>query len=221
MSMSRTSPGGRCVCVQRVADRGAVARLFLTALRAPRSGQNGSVRTDARLLVVAGPAGVGKSTTCHTLARAWERSVHLQSDEFSRFVVNGWVDQWRPEAAAMNEAIGTSIGAAAIQFVVGGYTTLLDGHGFPEGFDGLASIASMFGVTANYVVLRADYETCRDRATSRGPVPPDELMKGLHDRFQALGPYEQNVVDASGDTEAVAASVLAALDAGALVPRTA
>lgn len=177
------------------------------------------VRTDPLLLVVGGPAGVGKSTTCKTLATAWERSVHLSSDDFGGFVVNGWVEQWRPEAEAMNTALGNAIGAAAIQLVGGGYTTFLDGHAFPDGFDGLANIAARFGVSANYVVLRADFETCRDRAITRGPVPSDERMKGLHDRFQALGPYEQNVVDASGTPEAVAAAVLAALDAGALVPR--
>ena len=177
------------------------------------------MRTDALLLAVAGPAGVGKSMTCRLLAEVFERSVHLPSDDFGGFVVNGWVDQWRAEAAALNDALGNALGAAAIQLVAGGYTTLLDGHGFPEGFEGLASIAARYGVPARYVVLRTDFETCRDRAVARGPVPSEELMRALHGRYEGLGRYEQNVVEAHAGPSEVAAAVLAALDAGRLEPR--
>jgi hypothetical protein len=81
---------------------------------------------------MAGPSGVGKSTVSRlTAATIGEKSMYVPIDDFTRFVVNGWVEPWLPESAHQNEVLGGVVVAAAMQFADGGYTVVVDGHVFP------------------------------------------------------------------------------------------
>ena len=79
------------------------------------------------------------------VAESFEQSVHIQIDDFMRFIVNGWVDPWLPESASQNEVLGVSVAVSAIQFAVGGYTVVVDGHLFPDGVDGMAHLCGARG----------------------------------------------------------------------------
>lgn len=175
---------------------------------------------ESLVLAISGPSGVGKSTVAHLLSQQIAPSVLLSADAFAGFIANGFIEQWRDEAAHQNEILGVVIAVAAMQFAEGGYTVLLDGHTFPEGFDEIAAVCRARRVPAHYVVLRADADTCRDRAASRGPIPDGRLLDELHARFEDLGPYEAHAVDANPPADLVAAEVLRALTVGDLAPRT-
>lgn len=168
----------------------------------------------AAILVVAGPCGAGKTSAARHVAAALERSAHLQADHFTAFVVNDLAD-----TEARHEVVGGAIGAAAIQFAVGGYTVVLDGTFFPGGVAGLAVWAARRGVGVHYAVLRPDLETCRERAQRRSATDPDDLeaFDRLHARFADLGNGEGHVVDHTGAPEVVAAAVLAVFASGALL----
>jgi hypothetical protein len=74
-----------------------------------------------------GPFGVGKSTVSRlTAATIGEESMYVPIDDFTRFVVNGWVEPWLPESAHQNEVLGGAVVAAAMQFADGGYTVVVD-----------------------------------------------------------------------------------------------
>jgi predicted kinase len=171
------------------------------------------------VLVVTGPVGAGKSTVSRLVAAELEPSVHIDADVFARFIAHGFIEQWRPEAAHQNEVLGGALAMAAIQFVEGGYSVLLDGHFFPDGFDGLAQACTTRGLAARYAVLRASRATCRARAEARSPTPEARLLDDLHRRFEDLGRYEPNVVNAERSADQVAADILRGMRSGTFVPR--
>jgi predicted kinase len=173
----------------------------------------------APILIVTGPSGVGKSTVSRLVATAFDPSAHVRMDDFTPFVVNGWVEPWLPESAHQNEVLGGAVALAAMQFAEGGYAVVIDGHLFPEGLKRLAQACVRRGVPLHYAVLRADLATCLARATDRGTGerPDLALFADLHARFADLCEHEANVVDSTGTPDEVAASVLAAFRSGRLV----
>lgn len=177
------------------------------------------------VLIVSGPAGVGKSTTSRLVAEALPSSVHLRADDFTYAIVRGRVPSWLPKASHQNEVVGAAMAVAVMQFAAGGYTVILDGHLFPDGVEGLAAACAGRGIAVHYVVLRADLDTCLARANGRGnawgrePTPLAELqqpMSDLHARFSDLGACEANVIESAGTPAEVAAAVLTAFRSGRL-----
>ncbi|MDQ6803685.1 MAG: hypothetical protein M3065_01685 [Actinomycetota bacterium] len=169
------------------------------------------------MIIVSGPCGAGKTTVGRLVAAAFELSAHIQADHFMPFVVNGWDGPW-PESEQQNDVIGAAIGAAALEFAVGGYTVVLDGHMFPEGVEGLAQWSERRGVALHYAVLRPDLATCLARAEQRRPGDPQDLesFTRVHARFDDLADREVNVLEATGTPDEVAADVLAAFSSGGL-----
>jgi tRNA uridine 5-carbamoylmethylation protein Kti12 len=175
---------------------------------------------DARapILIVTGPSGVGKSTVSRLVAATiGERSTHVRIDDFTRFVVNGWVEPWLPESAHQNEVLGGAVVAAAMQFADGGYTVVVDGHVFPDSLKELARACLHREVPLHYAVLRSDLGTCLERASrSMGERPDPARLADLHAKFDELGEHERNVVEATGTPDEVAGAVLAAFHSGRL-----
>ena len=50
----------------------------------------------AKLYIITGPSGVGKSTISKRLAKNLEKSVLLEGDDFYHQVVGGYVQAWKP-----------------------------------------------------------------------------------------------------------------------------
>jgi len=172
----------------------------------------------ADLLIVTGPPGVGKSTVSRVVASTVDQSAHIPIDDFTRFVVSGWVDPWLPAAAPQNDVLGRAVIVAAWQFTAGGYTVVVDGTVFTEPLAELAPACAERDVALHYAVLRCDAATCFDRAVGRddGERPDAKLMADLHAKFDDLGEYAGHVVDAGGAPDEVAAAVLAAFRSGTL-----
>jgi predicted kinase len=171
----------------------------------------------APILIVTGPSGVGKSTVSRLVAaRIGERSALVRIDDFTQFVISGWVEPWLPESSHQNEVLGGAVVAAAMQFADGGYTVVVDGDVFPDSPEELARARRLRDVPLHYAVLRCDLGTCLERARSRGigEDPDPERFADLHAKFGELGEYEKNVVEATGTPDEVAGAVLAAFHSG-------
>jgi predicted kinase len=174
----------------------------------------------APLIVVSGPSGVGKTTVGCLVAAGFERSAHLDADDFMVSIVRGWIDPSLPDAAPQHQAVGGALAGAAFGFAEQGYTTVVSGHLFPEGVQGLAVGCAARGVPCHYAVLTADLETCRARATARGerrwPLVSDAFAQ-QHERFARLDVDQRHVLDATASPAVVTDAVLAAFRAGRLV----
>jgi Mrp family chromosome partitioning ATPase len=174
----------------------------------------------APVIVVSGPGGVGKSSVSGLIAAAFDRSVHLNTDDFMASVVGGWVDPNLPGAEQQNEAVGAAFAVSAMSFAVDGYTTVVDGYLFPDGVEGLATACAARGLPCHYVVLIADLDTCWARASNRGEGRwrlEFQPFAAVHEKFSALDLDARHVVEATGSPESVRDAVLAAFRAGRLV----
>ena len=176
----------------------------------------------APILVVTGPSGAGKTTVSTLVADRFDPCVRIRTDDFLHFVAHGWIDPMTAEAAHQNHVLGGAFTAAAIQFAMGGYTVVLDGHIFPDGVDGIAQMAARHTVPVHYVVLRPALEICLERAAGRGSddgrfrFDADSLGE-QHGRFSDLARYEANVIDSTAAPGDVADEILRAFAAGLLL----
>ncbi len=172
----------------------------------------------APILVITGPSGAGKTTVAKLVAAAFNLSTYIRTDDFMPFIVNGWVEPSLPEASHQNHVLGGAMGAAAIQFAVGGYTVIVDGLVFRDGLDGMAEMCARRAVVLHCAVLRPDLSTCLARVRQRRPGDADdpEPIARLHTRFADLGDYERNVIDTTGSPIQIASTLLSAYSAGRL-----
>jgi hypothetical protein len=156
----------------------------------------------------------------HLVAGAFDRSVHLRTDDLMASIVSGWVDPSSPEGGSQNLAVGSVLAVSAMSFAEHGYTTVVDGYLFPDGVEGLADACAARGLPCHYVVLMADPDTCWERARGRGEgrwALEREPVGQLYERFAGLDLPARQIVDATGSPEAVRDAVLSAFRAGHLI----
>lgn len=164
------------------------------------------------VLIVTGPPGVGKTTTAEVLAGRSSPAVHLEADEFFRFIRSGYVEPWKPESREQNEVVMRIVAEAAAGYAAAGYFTIVDGIVIPEWFlEPLRDALRDAGHEVAYAVLRAPQSVCTARLRNRERVPlaDSEVIERLWRSFADLGGLERNVVDLEDRTPEEAADLLA------------
>jgi adenylate kinase family enzyme len=141
------------------------------------------------VLILTGPPGSGKTTVAHLLSRRRERSVHLESDLFWRFITNGYIEPWKPESHQQNTIVMRIVAEVAAGYAQGGYFTIVDGIVSPRWFfQPLRDALARRGLHAGYVILKPSLSIAVERAANRSSTRPADLavIEKLWDDFEGL-----------------------------------
>lgn len=174
----------------------------------------------ARIVIVSGPPGAGKSTIARRLAEnaAGSLACHLHTDDFYAYIRRGYVEPWEPQARAQNATVMTALALAAVSYAEGGYDVFVDGIVGPWFLDPWTAQARGHGRDLRFIVLRPEEgaTVARALARERHPMRDAAVVRFMWKQFADLGPLEPHAVDTTDESpEATAAALRARLDEGA------
>jgi len=134
------------------------------------------------LFVIAGPPGAGKTTMSALVSARLSPSALISGDAFFRFLNQGAVAPWLPEATEQNRVVIRASGAAAGQFARDGYETVFDGVMGPWWLPTFLEATGLDNL--HYAILLPSADQCVQNVAAREGHVDEEATRDMHDQFQ-------------------------------------
>lgn len=159
---------------------------------------------DTPVLILTGAPGVGKTTAAALLATRFPRAVHIEADDFFRYIRSGYVEPWRRESNEQNRAVMGIVAEAAAGYAAAGYLTIVDGILMPGWFLEPARDALRDdGHAVALAILRAPLAACAERVREREVAGVDpEAIERIWQGFAEAGEFEANVLEVGEESPA-------------------
>lgn len=160
-----------------------------------------------QLLLLAGPAGAGKSTLAQAWCVARPVAAHVQLDSVRELIVSGLVDPREADRPGQAEQWQTSVRATcalAVSFVGSGVDVVVDDALEPQA----AALWSplLRGLPAHLVVVLPDLETVLERGRARAKQVPEHIVRRQHEQCSAWP--ATRILDTTGQTVAQSLAAL-------------
>jgi hypothetical protein len=155
---------------------------------------------------------VGKTTAAALLATRFPRAVHLEADNFFRYIRSGYVEPWKPESNEQNRAVMGIVAEAAVGYAAAGYFTVIDGIVIPGWFlEPVRDALRAAGHGVDLAILRAPLSTCLGRVRRREGIPSidPEAIERVWQGFAECGEFEPNAIDLGDESPDEVANLLA------------
>ena len=171
----------------------------------------------SQIVIVSGPPGSGKSSVCEALCERYDRTVHIETDDFFAAIRMGRINPMDPASGAQNRMVSRAAARAATAYAERRYGVFIDGvigpHLLPIYVEELRSA----GVPVQFVLLLPSLEKTMRRVESRESTRRmHETLRGeLHRQFVANGAVAGWTLDNSQlTTEQAADAVMEACGRG-------
>lgn len=124
-----------------------------------------------RIVVITGAPGTGKTMAASIIAKGsdMEKSVHMHTDDFYRYLSKGAIPPHLPESNEQNQVVIEAFLEAAKRYVRGGYDVIVDGIIGPWFLKPWLDIVQE-GYEVHYIILRANKEETMKRAVNRAKL---------------------------------------------------
>ena len=167
----------------------------------------------ARILLLTGSPGCGKTTVAPLVADRHTPSACLDLDWFFAKLRRGAIEPWEQAAHQQNRTVLSAAAVAVAEFAKGGYFTVAEGILYPFMLDLFAAACDPYGISLHYAVLRAPIGVVQQRVQDRRDEPPHAgaladaaVVDDLWSQFERHGVDERHRVDAGSRTPAEVAA---------------
>ncbi len=173
------------------------------------------------MIVVSGPAGVGKSSVAEAICERFDRMLHIEVDNLRHMVKAGYRHPWLDEPQATEQRLLAVRNATAVarEAVALRYAAVIDDVVFAEQAALYREAFAGIGCNVHFVLLLPSLEVVLERDAARSYSIP-ERVRALHADFTrefAAGLLPGAAIDSSedGDAALTADRVMDAVASGA------
>jgi len=140
----------------------------------------------AHIVILSGPSGAGKSAVAESLCERYDRTVHIETDEFFGWIRMGYVHPMKPESSRQNIMVSRAVARAATAYAQDLFAVFIDGVIGPHLLPVYVEELRASKAPVHFVILRPTLDESMRRIAGR---PPERrLSKADHGRL-----YEQFV----------------------------